>query len=125
MDNQILKELYSAAIEAAQFCGEHAGFIKLMEEKEKKIREPRLNSYGGSMEWREDYEEAEPGHRHMSHLFSLHPGTKINPVDTPEPAAACERTLEHRLKHGGGHTGWSCAWIVNKTFYFRVMHIVK
>ncbi|MEZ4997728.1 MAG: hypothetical protein R2758_09795 [Bacteroidales bacterium] len=67
--------------------------------------------------WIEEYEEAEPGHRHMSHLFALHPGTQITP-DTPELYAAARRTLERRLENGGGHTGWSRAWIIN--FYARL-----
>lgn len=64
-------------------------------------------------EWIEDYEEPEPGHRHMSHLFGLHPGRQISPRATPELASAARATLERRLANGGGHTGWSRAWIVN------------
>jgi alpha-L-fucosidase 2 len=59
-----------------------------------------------------DYDEAEPGHRHISHLFALHPGNQIN-VNTPDLFAAARKTLERRLAHGGGHTGWSRAWIIN------------
>ncbi len=53
----------------------------------------------------------------MSHLFGLHPGTQITP-DTPDLYAAARKTLEHRLENGGGHTGWSRAWIIN--FYARL-----
>ena len=53
------------------------------------------------------------GHRHMSHLFALHPGHQITPEGTPELAQAARKTLERRLSHGGGHTGWSRAWIIN------------
>jgi alpha-L-fucosidase 2 len=70
------------------------------------------------MEWIEDYEEAEPGHRHVSHLFGLHPGTQITP-ETPLLFEAAGKTIEHRLAHGGGHTGWSRAWIIN--FYARLL----
>jgi alpha-L-fucosidase 2 len=69
------------------------------------------------MEWIKEYEEAEPGHRHMSHLFGMHPGTQITP-DTPDLYAAARATLEKRLQNGGGHTGWSRAWIIN--FYARL-----
>lgn len=55
----------------------------------------------------------EVGHRHMSHLFALHPGHQITPEGTPELAQAARKTLERRLSHGGGHTGWSRAWIIN------------
>jgi alpha-L-fucosidase 2 len=64
------------------------------------------------MEWLEDYEEAEPGHRHMSHLFGLYPGDEITPENTPELAQGAERTLARRLAAGGGYTGWSRAWMI-------------
>ena len=65
------------------------------------------------MEWNEDYEEVDPGHRHISHLFALHPGSQISMTKTPELAGAAVKTLERRLASGGGHTGWSRAWIIN------------
>lgn len=68
---------------------------------------------GRLQEWVEDYEEPEPGHRHVSHLFGLHPGNQIDLDRTPEMAVAARKSLEYRLSHGGGHTGWSRAWIVN------------
>ncbi len=68
---------------------------------------------GRLQEWVEDYDEPEPGHRHMSHLFGLHPGDQITLEKTPELAAAARKSLESRLSQGGGHTGWSRAWIVN------------
>ena len=64
-------------------------------------------------EWIEDYDEPEPGHRHMSHLYGLHPGCQITLRGTPELAAATRKSLEHRLAHGGGHTGWSRAWLIS------------
>ena len=65
------------------------------------------------MEWNEDYEEVEPGHRHISQLFALHPGTQIMLSHTPELAEAAKKTILRRLEHGGGHSGWSRAWIIN------------
>jgi alpha-L-fucosidase 2 len=73
---------------------------------------------GRLQEWIEDYEEPEPGHRHMSHMYGLHPGAQITLRGTPELAAAARRSLEHRLEHGGGGTGWSRAWIVS--FFARL-----
>lgn len=70
------------------------------------------------MEWIEDYKEWEPGHRHMSHLLGLYPLAQINP-ETPELFIAAKRTISKRLKHGGGHTGWSRAWMIN--FYARLL----
>ena len=69
------------------------------------------------MEWIEDYQEWEPGHRHMSHLLGLYPLAQITP-ETPKLFDAAKNTIEKRLKHGGGHTGWSRAWMIN--FYARL-----
>ena len=68
--------------------------------------------YGTICEWIRDYEEREPGHRHVSHLFALHPADQIT-SDTPELYEAARRTIDRRLAHGGGATGWSRAWTVN------------
>lgn len=68
---------------------------------------------GRLQEWVFDYDEPEPGHRHMSHMYALHPGCQITLRGTPELAAAARKSLEYRLAHGGGHTGWSRAWLVN------------
>jgi alpha-L-fucosidase 2 len=72
---------------------------------------------GRLQEWVEDYDEPEPGHRHMSHLFGLHPGSEITIEGTPELAVAARKSLDFRLANGGGGTGWSRAWVVN--FYAR------
>ena len=68
---------------------------------------------GRLMEWPEEFPEVEPGHRHIAHLFALHPGREITLRGTPELAAAARKSMEFRLAHGSGHTGWSRAWIVN------------
>lgn len=67
---------------------------------------------GRLLEWSESLPEAEPGHRHLSHLFALHPSSEIDPLTTPELAAAARKSLDYRLAHGGGHTGWSAAWLI-------------
>ena len=71
----------------------------------------QIGRHGQLMEWMEDYDEPEPGHRHVSHMFALYPDAAITP-DTPELFAAAKRSLERRLANGGGHTGWSCAWLI-------------
>lgn len=73
---------------------------------------------GRLQEWIEDYDEPEPGHRHMSHMYGLHPAAQITLRGTPELAVAARKSLEHRLAHGGGGTGWSRAWLVN--FFARL-----
>lgn len=73
----------------------------------------KVGKYGQLLEWREDYEEWELGHRHFSHLYPLFPANQINEYENPELVKACEKSLERRMKFGGGHTGWSCAWLIN------------
>ncbi|NUU63218.1 glycoside hydrolase family 95 protein [Paenibacillus sp. JW14] len=113
MDSQILYELFSACIQAADVLGTDQDFRERLVELRGKLPQPEIGKHGGLLEWLEDYEEAEPGHRHISHLFALHPGTRFSIKDTPEWAEASRITLERRLANGGGHTGWSRAWIIN------------
>jgi alpha-L-fucosidase 2 len=113
MDNQILRELFTATIEAAGLLDTDAALARQLDVARTKLPPNRIGRHGQLMEWPEDYDEPEPGHRHVSHLFGLHPGTQITPLRTPDLAAAARKTLERRLAHGGGHTGWSCAWLIN------------
>ena len=118
MDIQIIRELFKACCEAGEILGEPETFCRRIQEAAAKLPAVRVGRDSTLMEWIEDYEEVEPGHRHMSHLFGLHPGTQIT-ADTPDLLRAARRTIEKRLAHGGGHTGWSRAWIVN--FYARFL----
>ena len=113
MDSQILIILFSCCLKAADLLQQDEELITTWNAVLAKIPKPQVGRYGQLQEWAEDYAEAEPGHRHISHLFALYPGDLITPGNTPEWAAAARRTLERRLAHGGGHTGWSRAWIVN------------
>jgi alpha-L-fucosidase 2 len=118
MDNQILTELFSACMEASNRLGIDEEFRIQVASALDKLPPIRIGKYGQIQEWLEDYEEVDPGHRHISQLFALHPGTGIHVNNTPELAHAARMTLERRLAHGGGHTGWSRAWIIN--FYARL-----
>ncbi len=118
MDSQIITELYTAVIEAETLLGLHSGLIPLLRVQLPKLPQPTVGQHGQIMEWAEDYDEPEPGHRHISQLFALHPAHRISPRTTPMLADAAAATLQRRLTHGGGHTGWSCAWIAN--FYARL-----
>jgi alpha-L-fucosidase 2 len=71
----------------------------------------QVGRYGQLQEWRKDYEEVEPGHRHMSHLFAVYPSNEINP-SRPDLYRAARVLLERRLANKGGGTGWSRAWVV-------------
>jgi len=117
MDNQIIREFLTRYITAAHILKRDAAFADTMQQVIRQLPPTRLGKDGRIMEWIKDYEEAEPGHRHISHLFGLYPGTQINP-HTPELYNGARKTLEYRLSHGGGHTGWSRAWIIN--FYARL-----
>ena len=113
MDSQIVTLLFDRAIRCTEILGIDADFAQTLKELSAKLPGPQIGKYGTIKEWAEDYDEVEIGHRHISHLFALHPGDLITPNGTPELAKAARATLERRLSHGGGHTGWSRAWITN------------
>lgn len=112
MDNEILYELFTAIIEGGKILGESEEEIAEYEVMRSRLTPIQIGKHGQIMEWREDYEEEEPGHRHISQLFGLYPGHQIS-YKTPELSKAAKKTLERRLQFGGGHTGWSRAWIIN------------
>jgi len=113
MDLELIHDVLTHAVAAA-------GILGVDEEKQEMWRTIladlpplRIGRHGQLQEWLEDYEEVEPGHRHMSHLFGLHPGDQITIDKTPELAQAARVSLERRLAAGGGQTGWSRAWVVS------------
>jgi alpha-L-fucosidase 2 len=118
MDIQIIRELFNACRQAAMILETDHEFVHQLETTLTLLPPARIGRNGTIMEWIKDYEEHEPGHRHMSHLLALHPGSQITP-DTPELFGAARKTIERRLAHGGGHTGWSRAWIIN--MYARLL----
>lgn len=120
MDYQIIHALFSACMEAGRILDTDESFRHRLELVLKRLPEPEIGKNGQIMEWLDDYEEPEPGHRHISHLFALHPGEQISVQHTPELADAARTTLERRLAAGGGHTGWSRAWIIN--FWARLQN---
>lgn len=113
MDNQILRDLFSQCNQAAQVLGVSDELDRQIADACKRLIPTRIGSDGRILEWCEPYKEKEPGHRHISHLYGLHPSDQITKDGTPKLAAAAERTLQKRLESGGGHTGWSRAWIIN------------
>lgn len=110
MDTQILRQLITWYLEGCKRLGMQPDEAKRLNHILENLPKTRVSSDGRLLEWREEYEETEPGHRHISHLFALHPGTEIT-QETPELFQAAKKTLEYRLSHGGGHTGWSRAWV--------------
>ena len=124
MDNQIIRELLNACISAEKALADAASDPRSSafdlepirdraEEVLSRIAPITIGKHGQIMEWNEDYEEDEPGHRHISQLFALYPGTQISKDKTPELFEAAKKTIERRLSFGGGHSGWSRAWIIN------------
>ncbi|WP_216625687.1 glycoside hydrolase family 95 protein [Paenibacillus planticolens] len=113
MDSQIIYELFEACRLSSMYLEIDVELRSRLSGLQERLPQTQIGKHGQIMEWLEDYEEADPGHRHISQLFALHPGTQISPNRTPELAKAAAATLQRRLAHGGGHTGWSSAWIVN------------
>ena len=119
MDNQIVADLFRIALEMIDLLAEETpGFRSGLREElaaalarlPETVVSPRT---GCIQEWIEDYEEFEPGHRHVSHLYALYPGTAISPEKTPGLAAAAEKTLARRLSCDYDGQGWSLGWIAN------------
>lgn len=113
MDIELVRALFTRTLDAGRILGEDAAFLKQIENARSKLPPFQIGRQGRLQEWQHDYDDAEPGHRHISHLWALFPGDQISLRDTPELAEAARKTLEIRLEHGGGQTGWSRAWVVN------------
>jgi alpha-L-fucosidase 2 len=113
MDTEIARALFSRVIDAAETLGIDADFRGRVEAARGRLVPFRIGKHGQLQEWLEDYDEPEPGHRHISHLFALYPGNQITLRGTPELAKAARTSLERRLAAGGGGTGWSRAWVIN------------
>jgi alpha-L-fucosidase 2 len=113
MDIEILRELFTRTLDAGRIIGEDATFLKQVEDARGKLPPFAIGKLGQLQEWQRDYDEPEPGHRHISHLWALFPGNQISIEHTPDLARAARVSLERRLSLGGGQTGWSRAWVVN------------
>jgi alpha-L-fucosidase 2 len=116
MDMGIIRDLFENLSEAAKILSVDAGFRDIINNTLKKLYPFSIGSKGQLQEWHKDYEDVDPHHRHVSHLYALHPAFLISPVKTPELAKAARRTLELRGDEG---TGWSLAWKVN--FWARLL----
>ena len=110
MDNQLVRELFTNTISAAEILGLSGSFTDSLRTAVNELPPHKISDEGYLMEWLEDYEEADVHHRHVSHLYGLHPSNQISPTLTPELAEACRVTLNRR---GDEATGWSRAWKLN------------
>ncbi len=112
MDVEIVSGLLKFYIETEKLLGIDEATAQKAAEALEKMPPIQVGKYGQLMEWLEDYEEAEPGHRHISHAFGIYPADLIT-RNTPELYKAIRVTIDRRLANGGGHTGWSRAWLIN------------
>jgi alpha-L-fucosidase 2 len=113
MTMALVRQLFDHCLAAAAVLQTDPEFVAVLREKRARLAPIRVGNDGRLLEWSGDFKEHEPGHRHTSHLFPLHPGNEISMRRTPVLAAAARKSLEARLRHGGGYTGWSRAWLTN------------
>jgi alpha-L-fucosidase 2 len=117
MDMEIIWDLFTNIIQASETLNEDAAFRNLVIAKRAKLFPLHIGKKGNLQEWYKDWEDVDPHHRHVSHLFGLYPGRQISPVTTPKFAEAAQITLELR---GDAGTGWSLAWKIN--FWARLLN---
>jgi alpha-L-fucosidase 2 len=112
IDIEIVNALFDYCIDAAGILDYDREFTDSLRAVKKRLPPVRINSKGVIQEWIYDYDEPEPGHRHMSHLLGLYPLAQFTP-ETPELYKAAGATIARRLSFGGGQTGWSKAWMIS------------
>jgi alpha-L-fucosidase 2 len=115
MDMSIVWDLINNLVDASKELGDNS-YMQMLIEKRSKLYPLHIGKNGNLQEWYKDWEDVDPHHRHVSHLFGLHPGRQISPITTPEFAKAANKTLEIRGDEG---TGWSKAWKIN--FWARLL----
>lgn len=114
MDQQIIAEVFDNYIEACKILKIENLILEKINIQRSKLRNGfQIGEEGRVLEWDRPYEETEPGHRHMSHLYGFHPGASVSKDKTPEIFEAVKKTLDFRLENGGAGTGWSRAWLIN------------
>jgi hypothetical protein len=119
MDNELLWELFNNIIDAAGVLGITGADVDKAKDYLSKIKAPQVGSKGQILEWRNEYQEAEPPHRHFSHLFGLFPGSQMTPLVSDKLSKAAKVSLDNRIKAGSGSTGWSRVWAMN--LYARLL----
>ena len=122
-DQQTIWQLFDDFGMISKVIGVADSFVDSVERAQNRLAGTRIGSDYQHVEWAEEFVEAEPGHRHISHLFAVHPGSQINMLQTPELAKAASKSMDYRIVHGGGHTGWSSAWLISQ--YARLQRADK
>jgi alpha-L-fucosidase 2 len=113
MDMALIAELFENCIAAARLLSVDEEFAARLGKAHARLIPFQIGKYGQLQEWSKDFEESEPGQRHMSHMYPLFPGSRITPRKTPALAKAARVSLDRRLAAGGAYTGWSRAWAIN------------
>ena len=113
-DQEVIWQLFTDYLEACGALGIEGRLSRQVADAREQLAAPQIGSDGRLMEWPEEWEEVEPGHRHISHMYAIHPGSQYSLLHTPELAAAAKKSLDYRIAHGGGHTGWSAAWLISQ-----------
>lgn len=114
MDMALIRELYTNCLNAAEILETSDDFTGELKQALPRLSPFKVGKHGQLQEWYDDFEEADPGHRHIAQIYPLHPGYQITPEKTPDLIRACEVTMDRRLAHEGKDTiGWCYAWNVN------------
>ena len=119
MDQQIVWDLFTITLDAAEVLEVEDELVTEVRSARDRLALSKIGEDGRLMEWSRPFREAEPGHRHISHLYGLHPGAQFTIDNDPAFVEAARKSLAFRLANGGGHTGWSRAWLIN---FFARLH---
>ncbi len=112
MDIALIREIFAHLIEATTLLNLDHEFAAKLAAARKRLPDYQVGRWGQLQECSVDFEENQPGQRHMSHLYPVYPGAEITPRNNPRLALAARRSLERRLANGGAYTGWSRAWAI-------------
>ena len=123
MDIALIKELFKDILYSSRILKVEDDFIAKLKRVYAKLPPYNIGKDGKLQEWIEDFSEVNKGHRHFSPLFAFFPGTTISDKENEKFIAAVEKFIEIRLENGGGHTGWSLAWIIN--LYAKLGNVEK
>ncbi|MBT5874796.1 MAG: glycoside hydrolase family 95 protein, partial [Candidatus Latescibacteria bacterium] len=113
MDQQIIWDTFTNYLESVTMLGCPGELQLEVEAALANLAPAKIGEDGRLMEWPDAFEESEPGHRHVSHLYGLHPGRQYTQTGDPGMMNAAEKSLDYRISHGGGQTGWSRTWLIN------------
>ncbi len=113
-DLMLAWESLTDLLEAARVLGrEQDALVQRAAKVLPELAQAKIGPDGRLQEWRKPFAEKNPGHRHLSHVYGFFPGHQYNILTSPKMVAAVKKSLDYRLAHGGGHTGWSRAWLIN------------